>query len=185
MSDLFGEPFQLDEAGDHLEASKAAFELAIDELVEADFDPMVEAGAPIGSFLFALSNAVRGGDRRRAEIIYGVSAALIQHVLDGNDEPAVEGLCHEWLGDGLTMLESPEALEQYVTALEYYKTANKQAVDTWHLELGYDISEPAYRRFIKFSQLDVNIDRLNTTDFERLTEAKIEFVFALLERQYF
>lgn len=104
--------------------------------------------------LMAISCDVRADNHYRAKHLFDIARPLFQEVGDDAETPVLVGLTKEWTGDGLLMLGSPETIEYYQEATEYYDDLRWEE-RSWGHEQEYHYASIALESFLTANRIEV------------------------------
>ncbi|QLG28865.1 hypothetical protein HUG10_15535 [Halorarum halophilum] len=172
--DLFADAFQLEEAGEYGEAAELYALRAFAGLLESTFQPGRTMRLAFAHTLEAISADVRGGNQSRAENLFTTLSPWYEPMIGDADDPILEGLLHEWMGDAHLMLESDDAVQRYQDAKRLYETQAEPGRN-WAFEEEFDYAYWAFESFAESKGYAMPED--GKLDFL----GRVEFKIALVE----
>ena len=143
---LFADAFQSEEAGEYGEAAELYALCAFAGLLESTFQPGRTMRLAFAHTLEAISADIRGGNQSRAENLFTTLSPLYEPMLENADDPILNGLLHECMGDAHLMLKSDDAVQRYQDAKRLYETQAEPGRN-WAFEEEFDYAYWAFESF--------------------------------------
>jgi hypothetical protein len=171
-----------EEEGDYREAAALYTRSAFDRLIDCNFEPKREMRIGLAVLLMAISCDVRTDNHRRARHLFDIAKPLFHEIGQDAETQVLVGLTKEWLGDGLLMLGSPDAIEFYQEAAEYYDDL-EWGERSWGHEQEFHYASIAIESFLTANSVQVPKDPHLPLHFTERIEFKIETAKRLLEKQ--
>lgn len=104
--------------------------------------------------LMAISCDVRADNHHQAKHLFDIARPLFQEIGEDAEAPVLVGLTKEWIGDGLLMMGSPDAIEYYQEATEYYDDLEWGERSGGH-EQEYHYTSIAHESFLSANGIEV------------------------------
>ena len=168
--------------GRYQEAATLYAKHAFDGLLEANFEPEIELRIGLATMLRAISCDVRADNYNRAEHLFDIAKPLFREVGDDADSRVLVGLTNEWIGDGLLMLGSTEAIDWYQKANESYENL-EWGERSWGHEQEFHYASIALESYLTANGMETPKEPHLPLHFTERIEFKIETTEQLLERR--
>lgn len=171
-----------EEAGDLHEAARLFASQGFDSLIDADLEvDSSTARVAMGHLLEAVGCDSRAGNPRRAELLSGMLRELLRAGKASTDDPCLEGLFEEWLGDSLLMTGRDSATRHYEQARELFGQAGFQKRMSWGMEEAFDYGFWAFEGFAEARGFDVPSGLERGDRFDDRIAFKIDVARSILE----
>lgn len=147
LQEFYGRALDLEENGRYAEAAEYYSLRAFAGLLEVEFCDGRSMRIAFAHTLEAISADVRAGNEKRPTQLFTTLSPLYEKMIDSTDDPILEGLLNEWVGDAWLMLGSAQARDQY----EHAKRAYESQVDpgrNWAFEEEFDYANWAIEAFL-------------------------------------
>lgn len=162
-----------EEEGDYRKAAALYSRSAFDRLIDSNFEPRRNMRIGLAILLMAISCDVRADNHHRAKHLFDIAKPLFQEIGKDAETQVLVGLTKEWIGDGLLMLGSPDAIECYEEATEYYDDL-EWGERSWGHEQEYHYTSIALESFLSANRIEVPKEPHLPLHFEERIKFKIE-----------
>ncbi|MFD1513567.1 hypothetical protein [Halomarina rubra] len=157
---LYGEATELDDRGDSEIAAEYYALRAFAGFIDADYEPKHSSFIGYAHALEAISADVRAGNHRRAIRLFEFVRPMWDELVAVTDDPVRDAILHEWHGDGLLMLDEPEATTYYEYASEvYHEHLSYPTQSNWSFEEEFDYAHWALYDYVEASGYSLPLDR--------------------------
>lgn len=177
----FGRGSEKEKEGDYQQAAALFAKSAFEDLIESNFELSRKTRINLSELLMAISCDVRADNYNRAEHLFDIAKPLFREVGTDADSRVLVGLTNEWIGDGLFMLGSTDAIDWYQKANEYYDDL-EWGERSWGHEQEFHYASFALESFLNANGIEVPKEPHLPLHFPERIEFKIEAAEQLLEQ---
>nr|WP_233340897.1 hypothetical protein [Haloprofundus sp. MHR1] len=173
LQEFYGKALDLEERGRYAEAAEYYSLRAFAGLLKAEFCDGRSMRLAFAHTLEAISADVRAGNKKRPTQLFTILSPLYEKMIGSTDDPILQGLLNEWVGDAWLMLGSSQALDRYERAKRAYESQTEPGRN-WAFEEEFDYAYWAVEAF-----LEATGEALDSEEWE--FEERIQFKLTLAD----